>query len=124
MRALDTTHITFSAHALVRYIERFIDPEAVCILRARGLDDRAILERLLARHGAQLAVFQAQVRCAASRCYNAGDALSDLPFRLKLGHTRVVIQGGMCITVLPDDRPRTRGRLQQRTPGRLMQVAA
>ena len=117
MRTLDTPYITFSAHALVRYIERYVDAASVASLRARGLDDRAVLQRLLTRYGAQLAVFQAQVRCAAVRCYSAGAALCDVPFRLKLGHMRVVIQFGMCITVLPDDRP-------PRAPSDAQQVAA
>ena len=103
MQTADSTHLRFTDHALVRYLERYLDRRAVAHLRERGLRDDAILCRLATQFGSQLDSFRAAVCAHAGRGISS-PAVANIPFRLKLGRMRVVIADGRCVTVLPDTR--------------------
>jgi hypothetical protein len=93
----------FTSHALVRFVERHLDRDAVERLRRRGLADVVIARSLAAPFGAKLDSFRAEARTRARRSMRSR-AIANIPFRLKFGGMRIVIDHGRCVTVLPADR--------------------
>jgi len=105
--------LSFTPHALGRYVERYVDRDAVERLCRQGFGDSAILRQLSGRFAAQLAAFRTSMRARGER-YLASSAVARIPFRLKLGRMRVVIAHGCCVTVLPDDRAMRRHPAEDR----------
>src|SRR5689334_12100403 len=60
--------LCFSTHALVRYIERHVDANAVEMLRVQGLDDHRILGRLKVPYAAELDAFVTRAAHAYDNC--------------------------------------------------------
>jgi len=92
----------FSAHALVRYIERSLDAAAVRQARRRYEDDHAILAILQPAFEKELSAYVDRVRSAIA----AWARRAPLPghFRIRFGEVVAVICAGTCVTTLPRRR--------------------
>ena len=98
--------LTFTPHALVRYLERYVDATSVRDLRRAGLSDAEALAAMRPRFGGELAEFTARFeRVYDSRSCQCRNVTSGLSYRLHLGHVRIVVCCGVCITTLPAERP-------------------
>lgn len=116
-RAVDD-HLVFTNHALVRYIERHVDARSARGLRRTGLSDTQVLEALRPRYAGELAQFVAQFeRVYDGRSYQFRNVTSGLSFRVRLGHVRIVVCCGICITTLPADR-------YTRRPARALRISS
>jgi hypothetical protein len=94
--------LTFTPHALVRYIERHVDARSVRDLQRAGLTDTQILATLRPRYFAELAQFVARFeRIYDNRSCQCRNVTSGLSYRLHLGHVRIVVCCGICITTPP-----------------------
>lgn len=98
--------LTFTPHALVRYIERYVDAASVRILQRAGLSDGESLAALRPRFALELAEFMARFeRVYDGRSCQCRNVTNGLSYRLHLGAVRIVVCCGICITTLPaDDR--------------------
>ena len=94
--------LTFTPHALVRYIERHVDARSVRDLRRAGLTDTQSLSMLRPRYSNELSEFVARFeRIYDSRSCQCRNVTSGLSYRLHLGQVRIVVCCGICITTLP-----------------------
>jgi len=113
----DSFGLCFSKHALVRYIERHIDSEIVEALRAQGLDDHHILERLKVPYAADLDAFTARAERAYENCCTmTHDAMFGLTYILNVGDVPLRICGDMCVTVMPAHWRGDRANRHYQTP--------
>jgi hypothetical protein len=96
--------LTFTPHALVRYIERHVDARSVRDLRRAGLTDTQILGVLEPRHPGELSQFKARFECVYdNRSCQCRNVTSGLSYRLHVGRVRIVVCCGICITTLTAD---------------------
>jgi hypothetical protein len=98
--------LTFTPHALVRYIERYVDAPIVRECRRAGLSDAESLAALRPRFADELAEFMARFeRVYDGRSCQCRNVTNGLSYRLHLGRVRILVCCGICITTLPaDDR--------------------
>jgi hypothetical protein len=84
--------LTFTPHALVRYIERHVDARGVRDLRRAGLTDTQILTVLRPQFSDELRQFVERFeRVYDSRSCQCRNVTSGLSYRLHLGHVRIVV---------------------------------
>jgi hypothetical protein len=98
--------LTFTPHALVRYIERYVDAAGARECRRAGLSDAESLAALRPRFADELAEFMARFeRVYDGRSCQCRNVTNGLSYRLHVGRVRIVVCCGICITTLPaDDR--------------------
>ncbi|HME81175.1 MAG TPA: hypothetical protein VKF82_03750 [Candidatus Eremiobacteraceae bacterium] len=97
--------LIFTPHALVRYIERYVDGPFVRALRRGGLSDAGILTALRLVYEDELASFESRFeRVFDGRSCECRNVTSGISYRLHLGQVRIVVCCGVCITTLPADQ--------------------
>jgi hypothetical protein len=105
--SLGTDLVTITAHAQVRFLERYVDARVVQRARAVVASDRAILDVLSRDYSSQLAEYRQGVGEAVFRIKSCAGTLPFESFCVKAGSVRVEIVGNTCVTTLP---PRASGR--------------
>lgn len=102
MTSIPGDRLRFTTHALIRYIERYVDPSAVQSLRRPDLDDRKLLAVLAQRFEPELREFKTAFsdlyERRSAQCRNV---TSGVKYRLIWRKTRVVISADTCVTALP-----------------------
>jgi hypothetical protein len=100
--------LTFTAHCQVRYIERFLDKEAVREARRQFKTDSLILQSLLVDFGDDLRHFRHVVQVA---CFNLihkiGEFVEGTTYRINLGPLSVCVEGNVCKTTICKGRTAT-----------------
>jgi len=97
--------LVFTPHALVRYIERYVDARGVRACRRLGFADSEILAALRPFFAAELARFVAQFEHVYdNRSSQFRNVTCGISYRLRLGRIRIVVCCGVCITTLPLER--------------------
>jgi hypothetical protein len=95
--------LEFTDHALVRYIERHVDPGVVRSSRRQGLGDREILAVLNSSHAEGIQMFVERARHVyEERSMSWRNVMDHLTYTLRLGHVPLRIASGVCVTVLTD----------------------
>jgi len=98
---IDAPALDFSAHCQVRYIEHFLDRDAVVEERRRLKNDVAILEALAPRFEDELRRFRHVLQVAYFHVlHKAGSFVEGAAYRLNLGVLSAVIEGNLCKTIL------------------------
>ena len=93
--------LDFSAHSLVRYLERCVDREAVAEARRRYRDDGSILQALEPHFAAELRKFKHVIQVAYFNLLSrVGGFVDKAPFFLNVGAISVRIAGSKCLTTL------------------------
>ena len=93
--------LEFSAHSQVRYIERFLDKEAVREARRHARNDSEILELLAAEFADDLRHFRHVVQVGYFQLlHKAGRFVEGTAYRLNLGSLTVCIEGNVCKTTI------------------------
>ncbi len=93
--------LIFTAHSLVRYLERYVDTREVGMFRRLGLSDSEILAALRPRYARQLDEFVARFGLVHDRRSSQfRNVTSGISYRLHLGPVRIVVCGGVCVTTL------------------------
>lgn len=98
---------TITAHAQVRFIERYVDAKAVVKARQATTSESAALAVLGREYAADLVAFRRGVELMISRLKARFGHLPFPRFSIEVGGARVVVVGDSCITTLP---PRAQGR--------------
>lgn len=106
------TPAALTVHALVRYIERYVDPSFVADLRRSGLSDRSILRHLEGHYSAQIEQFRAEFTAAIAKlATRRGYDRMPVRYKMVLHGTIIVVDERVGITALPQscipNRPRT-----------------
>lgn len=98
---IDAPALSFSAHCQVRYVERFLDKEAVRNARRQFVTDQLILESLLAEYGEELRRFRHVVQVAYFHLlHKAGKFVQNTRYRINLGSLAVCVEGNVCLTTV------------------------
>ena len=93
--------LQFTAHCQVRYIERFLDKEAVREARHHAKNDAEILESLAQEFADDLRHFKHVVQVAYFHLlHKAGRFVERTPYRLNVGPLAVYIEGNVCKTTI------------------------
>lgn len=103
--------LTFTAHAQVRYLERYIDSDAVMKARKVATGDNAALAILADKYAAELAAYMHAVDATVSRLRARFGHLPFARFSIAVGSLRVAVVGDACVTTLP---PRLKRRPSRR----------
>ena len=97
----ETPTLEFTAHSQVRYIERFLDKDAVREARRRAKSDVEILQSLAEEFSDDLRHFRHVVQVAYfNLLHKAGGFVEDTAFRLNVGRLAVCIEGNICKTMI------------------------
>jgi hypothetical protein len=104
--------LAVSAHAQVRYLERYVDARAVRRARIDARDEQSLLAALSLSYGAELASFRSRAAAAVAWLKIR---IGDVPFEtytVKTDGVSVKVVGETAVTTLPPhDAPRrNRGR--------------
>ncbi|MBC5805548.1 MAG: hypothetical protein DLM53_00615 [Candidatus Eremiobacter antarcticus] len=128
---IDAPTLVFTAHCQVRYIERFLDAQAVADARRRHKHDALILEALADEFQADLKHFRHVVQVAYFHLlHKAGEFVEGSAFRIKLGPLAVCVDGNVCKTTVdtyyPPRRPHSPDEdpMEEPLPDSLEQDAA
>lgn len=93
--------LDFTAHCQVRYIERFLDKDAVLEARRRSKSDVAILETLRPQFEDELRHFRHILQVAYfNLLHKAGSFVEGTAYRLNLGILSACIEGNLCKTII------------------------
>ncbi len=90
-----------TAHAQLRYLERYVDAPAVKLVTKTHPNERTALEVLSSDFGKELEDYRARVQAAVSRLKAR---VGDIPFdryALHSGSLSVAMVGDTCVTTLP-----------------------
>jgi hypothetical protein len=94
--------LCFSTHALVRFIERHVNSQAVEILRRQGLDDHQVLNRLKIRFATELeALVERAMHSFAGHAASIRRAMNGMTYILNVGDVPLRICGDVCVTIMP-----------------------
>jgi len=108
---IEALPLDFTAHCQVRYIERFLDEEAVVQARRRAKNDVATLAALEPQFSDDLRHFRHVVQVAYFHLlHRASDFVAGTPYWLNLGTLSVCIEGNrakttVCKHYTPATRP-------------------
>jgi hypothetical protein len=93
--------LTFTAHCQVRYIERFLDKEAVRAARRRCKTDSSVLQALSNEFDDDLRHFRHVVQVAYfNLIHKIGKFVDKTAYRINLGPLSVCIEGNVCKTTI------------------------
>jgi len=107
---LDAPALDFTAHCQVRYIERFLDKDAVLEARRRSKSDVAILEALAPQFEDELRRFRHVLQVAYFHLlHKAGSFVEGTAYRLNLGILSACIEGNLCKTIICKQHGRNHG---------------
>jgi hypothetical protein len=96
----------FTAHCQVRYIERFLDQEAVREARREAKSDALILQALMGEFADDLRHFRHVVQVGYyNTIQKAGEFVEGTSYRLNLGPLSVAIDGNVCTTTICKHHP-------------------
>ena len=114
---IDASALQFSAHCQVRYVERFLDKEAVRKARRLAKTDGGILKLLMPEFEDDLRHFRHVVQVAYFHLlHKIGRFVEGTAYRINLGPLVVCVEDGLCKTTIskhhdaprpdpPDDDP-------------------
>ena len=95
------TTLTFTAHCQVRYIERFVDKDAVVQARRAYKVDGLVLQALEEEFAWELRRFRHCVQIAYfNLLHRIGDFVAGVPYTLCIGPLSVCIKDGVCKTTV------------------------
>lgn len=98
----------FTAHCQVRYIERFLDKEAVREARREAESDALILQALMGEFADDLRHFRHVVQVGYyNTIQKVGQFVEGSSYRLNLGPLSVAIEGNVCKTTICKHHPPT-----------------
>ncbi|MDQ2817498.1 MAG: hypothetical protein M3T49_04710 [Candidatus Eremiobacteraeota bacterium] len=93
--------LSFTAHCLVRYVERFLDKEAVARARRLHGRDALVLRALEEEFAPELKRFKHIMQVAYyGTLYRTGDFVESTPFFLNVGTHSVLIDGNVVKTTI------------------------
>jgi len=114
---IDAPTLEFTAHCQVRYLERFVDKEAVRAARRLAKSDAEVLELLAPDFGDDLRHFRHVAQVAYFHTlHKAGKFVEGTPYRINVGTLTLCVEGNVCKTTVckhyeglhpepPDDDP-------------------
>ncbi len=98
---IDAPTLDFTAHCQVRYIERFLDKDAVLAARRQAKGDAEILDMLRPAFDDDLRHFRHVVQVGYFHLlHKAGKFVEGSAYRLNLGPISVCIEGNLCKTTV------------------------
>ncbi len=98
---IEAPPLDFSAHCQVRYIERFLDKDAVLKARRDSKNDTVILDALRPEFEDDLRHFRHVVQVAYfNMLHKVGKFVEGTAYRLNLGVLSVCIDGNLCKTII------------------------
>lgn len=93
--------LEFTAHSQVRYIERFLDKDAVREARRHASNDVEILQSLAQEFADDLRHFRHVVQIAYfNLLHKVGQFVEGTSYRLTVGSLTVCIEGNVCKTTI------------------------
>jgi hypothetical protein len=95
-----------TAHARVRFLERYVDDAAVRAVRESAANDRQILELLEPKYPRELAAYEGRVSNALAHLTGRLGTLPFPRYGVRIGALRVAMVGDTCVTTLPSEPPR------------------
>ena len=114
---IEAPPLDFTAHCQVRYIERFLDKDAVIEARRDARSDAAVLDLLRPEFEDELRHFRHILQVGYFHLlHKVGSFVKGTPYRLNLGVLSACIEGNLCKTIIckhhalarpepPDDDP-------------------
>lgn len=98
---IEAPPLNFTAHCQVRYIERFLDKDAVLKARRNSKNDTAILDTLRPEFEDDLRRFRHVVQVAYfNTLHKVGSFVEGTSYRLNLGVLSACIEGNLCKTIV------------------------
>jgi hypothetical protein len=103
---IEVPPLSFTAHCQVRYIERFLDKDAVIEARRQYKTDSQVLQSLLIEFGDDLRHFRHVVQVAYfNLIHKIGEFVEGTAYRINLGSLSVSIEGNVCKTTICKRHP-------------------
>lgn len=100
-RGVSANRPAITAHAQVRFVERYVDELAVQRARKISESDHAVLDALMPDYESYLARYRSGIEAALSRLEERHGPLPFNRFNIRAGSTRVAVVGRTCVTTLP-----------------------
>src|SRR5579864_8739548 len=98
---IEAPPLNFTAHCQVRYIERFLDKDAVIQARRQSKSDGAILDMLSSQFEGELRHFRHVLQVAYFHTlYRMGAFVEGTRYRLNLWALSACIEGNLCKTII------------------------